>query len=153
MSLHHALIEWRRATHATEADTYSRNHKATLNGGQVVEVSASAEYKGDTDCTDPEQLLLSALASCHMLTFLAVAERQGYCVESYRDAPVAHLEKDAEGRMAVTRIELSPQVDFGGGKLPDEAALAKLHDAAHRNCFIAHSITARVTVISASEMA
>ncbi|UUZ75987.1 OsmC family protein [Polaromonas sp. P1(28)-13] len=149
MSLHHTTIDWQRTPHATGAATYSRNHLATLNGGQAVVVSASSEYKGDPDCADPEQLLLTALASCHMLTFLAIAEFQGYHVECYRDNPIAHLEKNAEGRMAVTRIELSPQVCFDGDKQPDDAALAKLHDGAHRNCFIAHSITARVTVSAA----
>lgn len=153
MSLHHTTIGWQRAAHATEAETYSRNHTATLNGGQTVAVSASTEYKGDPHAADPEQLLLTALASCHMLTFLAIAELQGYQVESYRDTPVAHLEKNAEGRLAVTRIELSPQVRFGGDKQPDDAALEKLHNGAHRNCFIAHSITARVTVTPATEPA
>ena len=150
MSQHHATLDWQRTPHATDAATYSRNHVATLNGGQTVAVSASTEYKGDAHCADPEQLLLTALSSCHMLTFLAIAELQGYRVESYRDTPVAHLEKNAEGRMAVTRIELSPQVSFGGDKLPDDTALARLHDGAHRNCFIAHSITARVTLSTAT---
>ncbi|HQZ03065.1 MAG TPA: OsmC family protein, partial [Thauera sp.] len=146
MSQHHSTIEWQRAAHPTEAETFSRNHVATLNGGQVVAMSSAAEYKGDPEAADPEQMLLTALASCHMLTFLAVADVKGYCVERYRDTPVAHLEKDAEGRMAVTRIELSPQVSFSGGNQPDAEALAKLHASAHRNCFIAHSITSKVTV-------
>jgi organic hydroperoxide reductase OsmC/OhrA len=112
-------------------------------------MSAATEYKGDPNCADPEQLFLTALASCHMLTFLAIAEVKGYRVESYRDAPVAYLEKNAAGRLAVTRIELSPQVSFSGDKQPDQAALARLHDGAHRNCFIANSITTRIKVISA----
>lgn len=146
MSQHHTTIEWQRAAHPTEAETFSRNHVATLNGGQKVTVSASAEYKGDPDASDPEQLLLTALASCHMLTFLAIADLKGFRVERYRDTPVAHLEKNAEGRMAVTRMALSPQVSFAGDRQPDDGDLAKLHAAAHRNCFIANSISAKVTV-------
>ncbi len=146
MSQHHSKIEWQRAAHPTEAETFSRNHVATLNGGQTVAMSSAADYKGDPEAADPEQMLLSALGSCHMLTFLAVAEVKGYRVERYSDTPVAYLEKNAEGRMAVTRIELSPQVSFSGDKQPDDEALAKLHVSAHRNCFIAHSITAEVTV-------
>lgn len=153
MSQHHTLIDWQRAPHAADANTYSRNHMATLNGEQTVAVSAAVDYKGDPACADPEQLLLTALASCHMLTFLAIAELQGYRVEAYHDAPVAHLEKNADGRMAVTRIELSPQVRFGGEKLPDEAALTRLHAGAHRNCFIAHSISATVRVNPVNEPA
>ncbi len=153
MSQHHTRIDWQRGPHAAEAGTYSRNHVATLNGEQKVSLSAAVDYKGDADCADPEQLLLTALASCHMLTFLAIAELQGFRVEAYSDTPVAHLEKNAEGRMAVTRIELSPQVRFGGVKQPDDAALARLHGGAHRNCFIAHSISATVTVNPVTEPA
>ncbi|THF65574.1 OsmC family protein [Pseudothauera nasutitermitis] len=145
MSQHHGSIAWQRTPHAIEADTYSRTHVADLNGGQRIAVSATPEYKGDADRTDPEQLLLTALASCHMMTFLAIAEARGYRVERYQDNPVAHLEKDADGRQAVTRIELAPQTTFNG-KLPTEAELARLHDSAHRNCFIAHSIVAKVSI-------
>ena len=153
MSLHHTTIHWQRASHDTDPETYSRNHTATLNGGQQVAVSAGADYKGDPDCADPEQLLLTALASCHMLTFLAIADIKGFRVESYQDTPVAHLEKNAEGRMAVTHIELLPQIVFGGDKQPNEAELTKLNDGAHRNCFIANSIVAKVTVTATATAA
>ncbi|MDO9597590.1 MAG: OsmC family protein [Azoarcus sp.] len=146
MSVHQTTLEWQRAPHTADAQTYSRKHQATLNGGQTVNVSASVEYKGDPECADPEQLLLSALGSCHMLTFLAIADLQGYTVEHYRDTPTGHLEKNAQGKMAITRIELSPTVRFGGDKQPDAATLAKMHAGAHRNCFIANSINAAVTV-------
>lgn len=146
MSVHQAIVEWQRAPNALDPQTYSRRHLDMFNGGQVLNVSAGVEFKGDPDCADPEQLLLSALGSCHMLTFLAIAELQGYTVAHYRDTPVGHLEKNAQGRMAITRIELSPAVRFSGDKQPDEAALAKLHASAHRNCFIASSISAEVTV-------
>ena len=146
MSQHHSKIEWQRAAHPTEADTFSRNHVATLNGGQTLKLSSAAVYKGDPDAADPEQMLLTALASCHMLTFLAAAEVKGFLVERYVDSAVAHLGKNAEGRVAVTRMELSPQVSFSGDKQPDAEALDKLHASAHRNCFIGQSITSQVTV-------
>lgn len=150
MSVHQATIEWQRAPNAVDPQTYSRNHQALMNGGQVVKVSAGVEYKGDASCADPEQLLLSALGSCHMLTFLAIAEVQGYTVEHYRDTPTGHLEKNAQGRMAITRIELSPVVRFSGSKQPDAAALAKLHAGAHRNCFIGNTLSAEVSVLPAA---
>ena len=89
MSQHYTMIDWQRTAHAVEADTYSRNHLATLSGGQKVTLSAAPDYKGDPNAADPEQLLLTALASCHMLTFVAIAEIKGYRVERYRDAAVA----------------------------------------------------------------
>lgn len=149
MSEHKATIEWKRQPHPQDERTYSRNHVATLNGGQTLNVSASTEYKGDGACADPEQLLINAVASCHMLTFLAIAEFQGYRVAEYRDNAVGYLEKNDAGKMAVTRIVLSPAVTFAGDKRPDEAALAKIHAGAHKNCFIANSVTADVTVAGA----
>lgn len=146
MSEHKATIEWNRAPHAQQENTYSRNHVATLAGDQKLNVSASVEYKGDAACADPEQLLVNALASCHMLTFLAIAEFKGYRVAQYRDNAVGYLEKNEKGLPAVTRIVLSPEVKFDGDKVPDAAELAKIHAGAHKNCFIGNSITAAVTV-------
>ncbi len=153
MSLHEALVEWRRAPHSSAAGSYSRRHLGRLGGGQALAMSASAEYLGDADCADPEQLLVGALASCHMLFFLAIAERRGHRVERYRDAARGTLEKGDDGRLAVTRIRLAPEVEFAAGTAPDEETLAALHRTAHRNCFIARSITARVDIAGAAETA
>lgn len=149
MSLHHAAIQWRRTSCASDGNTYSRNHVAMFNGQQSVNVSASVEFKGDPACADPEQMLVSAVASCHMLTFLAIAEFQGYRVEQYEDAAVGYLEK-VERSLMITRIELSPKVVFGSDKIPDGAALSRIHAGAHKNCFIGNSIKAQVTVLSDS---
>ncbi|MGJ7530744.1 OsmC family protein [Variovorax sp. GB1P17] len=146
MSQHQAAIQWQRSPHATDSKTYSRNHVASLSGQQSVNVSASVEYKGDPMCTDPEQMLVSAVASCHMLFFLAIAEFQGYRVEQYEDNAVGYLEKAEGVGMSITRVELSPRVTFGGDKVPDNAALNRIHADAHKNCFIANSLKARVTV-------
>lgn len=148
MSQHHTAIQWQRTPYALDEKTYSRNHVAVLNGQQSVNVSASVEFKGDPLCADPEQLLISAVSSCHMLTFLAIAEFQGYRVEGYEDRAVGYLEAvQGEGR-SITRIELSPKITFGGDKLPDEAALNRMHAGAHKNCFVAKSLKTAVTVVS-----
>ena len=146
MSEHRADLSWRRRDHETEAGTYSRNHTVTLNGGQSVKVSASVEYLGDAQCADPEQLLISSLSSCHMLFFIAVAERRGFKVDSYKDSPVGYLEKTERGGMSVTRIELSPEVTFQGDREIDAETLSKIHHSAHRNCFIANSLNAEVSI-------
>lgn len=146
MSIHEAAISWQRQPHASDPTTYSRNHIVTLNGNQQLDVSASAEFKGDGQCADPEQMLLSAVSSCHMLFFLAIAEYQGFTVESYEDSPLAYLEKTGKGGMEITRIMLAPRVVLGGDKVPDPAALARIHESAHKNCFIRNSITASVEI-------
>ncbi|CAM3315191.1 OsmC family protein [Halomonas lysinitropha] len=146
MSVHQSAIRWQHNPHATDANTYSRNHCVTLNGDQQVDVSASVEFKGDPSCADPEQMLISAVSSCHMLFFLAIAEFQGYRVESYEDDPVGHLESSNKKGLEITRIELSPRITFGGDKMPDEKAISRIHANAHKSCFIRNSITAEVTI-------
>ncbi|QOR40003.1 OsmC family protein [Billgrantia diversa] len=146
MSVHQSAIRWQRNPHETEVETYSRKHQVTLNGGQQINVSASVEFKGDSSCADPEQMLVSAVSSCHMLFFLAIADFQGYRVDSYDDNPVGHLESSANKGMEVTRIVLSPRITFGGDIMPNQDAIARIHAYAHRNCFIRNSITAEVTI-------
>ncbi|MBS0236871.1 MAG: OsmC family protein [Proteobacteria bacterium] len=149
MSAHTVSIEWRRAPHETEPKTYARRHQSHLNGGQTLNVSASVDYKGEADCADPEQLLVNAVSSCHMLFFLAIAELQGFVVDEYRDTATGYLEKQ-DGGMAITRIELAPQVRFGGEKLPDYAVMQRMHAGAHKHCFIARSLKATVTIADAA---
>jgi organic hydroperoxide reductase OsmC/OhrA len=153
MSEHKAKISWKRQPHPAEATSYSRNHWASFTEQEQLQVSASTEYSGDEDCADPEQLLVAALASCHMLTFLAIAQYQGYEVSEYRDEPVGHLDKRPSGGMAVTRIDLYPKARFNAAKkTPDAATLQRMHAGAHRNCFIGNSIFAEVNVcIDAAE--
>ncbi|MCL7942172.1 OsmC family protein [Halomonas sp. ATCH28] len=146
MSVHTAAILWQNEPHESEENTYSRNHCVMLNGGQEVRVSASVEFKGDPNCADPEQLLVSAVSSCHMLFFLAIAELQGYQVESYKDDPKGYLERNDKKSMGMTRIELSPNITFGGEKIPGQEAISRIHATAHSKCFIVNSITAKVTV-------
>jgi organic hydroperoxide reductase OsmC/OhrA len=146
MSVHTANINWQRHPHSSDANTYSRNHLIKLNGDQQIKVSASVEFKGDPNCADPEQMLISAVSSCHMLFFLAVADFQGLSVESYEDNPEGYLEKNSKGGMEITRITLSPNVIFGGDNQPNQEAIAKIHAKAHKSCFIRNSITATVEV-------
>lgn len=147
MSQHHTAIQWQRTPYALDEKTYSRNHTAVLNGQQSVNVSASVEFKGDPLCADPEQLLVSAVSSCHMLTFLAIAEFQGYRVDSYEDRAVGYLEATPGAGSSITRIDLSPKITFGGDNLPNDVALKRMHAGAHKNCFIAKSLKATVNVL------
>ncbi|MBD5805255.1 OsmC-like protein [Azoarcus sp. Aa7] len=144
MSQHSAAIEWSRAPNPGDPKTYSRNHVATLAGGQEVKMSSSPDFLGDPQCADPEQMVVTALASCHMLFFLALADVKGFPVAHYSDNPVGHLEKTDKG-LAITRIVLSPRVGFVD-KQPDADTLAAIHASAHKRCFIANSLTAEVTL-------
>ena len=145
MSEHKAIVKWSRDGKDFAYKTYSRDHAWSLNGNEVP-ASATPAYLGNPDRVDPEAAFVAALSSCHMLTFLALAASKGFVVDSYEDEAVGHLEKNAAGKMAVTRVELHPKISFGGSKQPAPADLDWLHDKAHKECFIANSVTTDVRV-------
>jgi len=100
----------------------------------------------DPAAVDPEEALVAAAASCHMLFFLSLAAARGYVVDRYDDHAIGTLAPDADGRMAITRIELRPAIVFGGDRRPDRAALAELHHEAHARCYIANSLKGDIVV-------
>jgi len=146
MSEHHARIDWRRGDAEFAFETYDRTHRWTFAGGVALEASSAPEYRGRAELPNPEEALVAALSSCHMLTFLALAARRRLVVERYEDDAVGHLEKNAQGRLAITRATLRPRVAFGGEKRPSAEELARLHHLAHEGCFIANSVTTDVAV-------
>jgi organic hydroperoxide reductase OsmC/OhrA len=140
MSEHKATIDWKRETPDFAYETYNRDHDWSFDAGITVRASASPAYRGSESCVDPEEAFVASLSSCHMLTFLAIAARNGFVVDGYHDEAVGVLGKDAAGRLAVTKVTLRPQVTFGGYKTPSPEELRQLHDQAHHTCFIANSV-------------
>lgn len=147
MSAFHIESNWKRTTEDFNYEKFNRNHTIKLSENQIVNNSSAPEFFGNTDTTNPEELLASALTSCHMLTFLVVASKSGFVVDTYVDHSEAILEKNEEGKMAVTIINLKPTISFSGNKIPDADQLRSLHEKAHRNCFIANSIKTKVNIL------
>lgn len=145
MSEHTATVAWERGGRDFTYQAYSRDHEWRFDGGAVVRASASPAYLGGEDCVDPEEAFIASLSSCHMLTFLALAAKEKLVVDSYVDAAIGHLEKGADGKMAVTRVVLRPKIVFSGGD-PSAELLDKLHHLSHEMCFIANSVKTEVTV-------
>src|SRR4051794_2371794 len=146
MSEHEATIDWKRETPDFAYETYNRDHDWRFDAGVTVRASASAAYLGSESCVDPEEAFVASLASCHMLTFLAIAARKKLVVDAYHDEAVGVLEKDAGGRLAITRVALRPAIRFGGGGGPGAGEPRRLHDQAHHACFIANSVKTEVVV-------
>lgn len=145
-SRHAIEARWFRRAHPELPATFCRNHEVIVGTGQRLQVSAAKDYKGDASLADPEQLLVAALASCHMLFFLAIAEMNGYVVESYIDTATGYLEREDAGGFSMQRIALAPQVTFSPEKCPDQQELERMHDRAHTSCFIAKSLKGSVSV-------
>ncbi len=144
MSLHKAKISWKRTTSDFVYETYDRSHQIEFEGGIAVQASAAPDFSGNAQLVNPEEMLAAALSSCHMLTFLAIAARSRLVVESYEDSAVAHLSKNAQGKLAVTRVELNPKVKMSGELAGDK--YQAMHDKAHHNCFIAGAVSCEVAL-------
>ncbi len=145
MSVHKATIEWQRETGSFQYAEYSRDHVWRFDE-TTISASAAPGYLGDEARIDPEQAYVASLSSCHMLTFLAVASKKGFVVDSYVDDATGVLAKNADGKLAMTRVTLRPNTVFSGDRLPDKTALDRMHELAHHECFIANSVRTEIVV-------
>ena len=150
MSEHKATISWKRTSEDFLKGKYSREHTWTFDGGAVVPASPSpavvpAPYSNPAN-VDPEEAYVASISSCHMLTFLYVAGRQGFQIDSYDDEAVGTMTKNERGVPWVSTVTLNPRIAYGGAKRPTPAQEEHLHHQAHEQCFIANSIKTEVVV-------
>jgi organic hydroperoxide reductase OsmC/OhrA len=139
-------LHWQRAEPVLQTGKYSNAHTVQFNNTYDVQVDAAPDWGGDPSNTNPEQALASALSSCHMMTFLALAAKAGWPVAGYSDHAVAYLGKNPRGQMSVTRIDLHPVVRFDTGFQVEAKAMRQMHDRAHRYCFIANTLADSVEI-------
>ena len=137
-------VNWQSSP--SEEGEFNRDHEVKFGTGQTIQASSAPEYKGNADKVNPEESLLAALSSCHMLTFLAIAHLKRLPVASYIDNATADLGKNDAGKVAVVKMTLAPKVTFAEGITVDEQTLAKIHEKAHANCFIANSLACEVDI-------
>jgi organic hydroperoxide reductase OsmC/OhrA len=150
MHRYEARIAWQRGGAAFTDNRYSRGHEWSFDGGVTVPASSSpltvkTPYSV-AQAVDPEEALVAATSSCHMLWFLSLAAKRGFLVDRYTDEAFGVMEENADGKLAFTRITLRPRIEFGGAKRPSAADLAALHHEAHAECFIANSLKCEVVV-------
>jgi organic hydroperoxide reductase OsmC/OhrA len=154
MSEHKATIGWKCTNPDFLKGQYSREHTWSFDGGLTVPASPApsvvpAPYSNPANI-DPEEAFVAAVSSCHMLTFLYVAYKQGFQVDSYDDEAVGVMTKNEKGIPWVSSITLYPKIIYSGEKLPTLADEERLHHTAHEQCFIANSIKTVVTVAGVS---
>ncbi len=149
MTGYRATIRWARGGGEDFArGRYSRGHEWAFDGGLAVRASASPHVVprwSDPAGVDPEEALVAALSSCHMLTFLHLASKAGHVVDAYEDEAEGVLAKREDGRWWVARVTLRPRVRWSG-PAPGAEAEDALHHAAHEECFIANSVRTDVAV-------
>src|SRR5262245_32941749 len=149
MSEHKATIKWTHSSGDFLKGSYSPVHTWTFDG--VVPVPASSSpaavkvpYSNPSN-VDPEEAYVASVSSCHMLTFLYVASRQGFTVTSYEDDAVGVMTKNERGATWVSSIVLHPRIAYAGAE-PSPDVLEQLHHKAHDGCFIANSVKTEITV-------
>lgn len=148
MAEYTAEVLWLRGEQDFVSGRYSRRHLLRFDGGTEVPGSSSPHVVpvpgSDPAAIDPEEAFVASLSSCHMLWFLSIAAKYGFCVDRYFDAPVGRMSRNAEGKLAMTLVTLRPEVRFSGGRRPDPGELQHMHHEAHEACFIANSVKTEV---------
>lgn len=136
-------LSWQGST-AAGYRAYSRSHTAVADPASArLDLSADPAFRGDPGLLNPEQLVVMATSSCQLLSFLAVAARQGVDVQSYEDAAEGFMD-NAAGPMRISRIVLHPAIAVGAGT--DAAKVLRMVELAHEECFIANSLTSTIEI-------
>lgn len=139
MSEHHAVVCWERD--AQQHETYKLQFE---NGVQFL--ASSNPDASQNDFLDPEQAFVASISNCHMLSFLAIAAKRGVKISKYVDHAVGLLSKNEEGRIAITKVVLRPEITFDMQEIPTTDEIQRLHEMTSRNCFIANSVRTKIEV-------
>lgn len=154
MHRYQARITWQRDGARFTDQRYSRGHAWRFDGGVTVPASSSPASVplpySVAEAVDPEEALVAAASSCHMLWFLALAAQQGFVVDRYVDDAFGVMERNAEGKQMIARITLQPALEFSRESVPSAEQLQALHRRAHEECYIANSLKGEVVVAPAA---
>ena len=151
MSTYTAKISWKNESPETFTNNrYSRAHTWSFDGGIEVPASSSPHAVrlpfSVEESVDPEEALVASASSCHMLTFLWIAAKKGFLIDSYEDNAVGEMTKNDAGKEWISKITLDPQIVWSGEKVPTSDELAEMHHEAHEGCYIANSIKSAIVI-------
>lgn len=134
------LVTWtgNRGVGTAGYGTYGRDHESVAGQAPVLLGSADPAFRGDPARWNPEQLLVAALAQCHLLWYLHLAAEAGVIVTAYTDDALGSMAENRSGAGEFTQVTLRPTVTITPES--DPVAAASLHDRAHEMCFIARSV-------------
>ncbi len=148
MASYTADLLWEREGQDFLSNRYSRRHLIRFDGGAVLAGSSSPHVVplpwSDASTVDPEEAFVASLSSCHMLWFLSIAAKRGFCVDRYADAAHGVMARNAEGKVAMTLVTLRPAAVFSGALSPTSEQIVDMHHKAHEECFIANSVKTEV---------
>jgi organic hydroperoxide reductase OsmC/OhrA len=150
MTTYTAALTWTRGDQPFSDGKYSRAHEIEFDGGVTIPASSSPHVVklplSREDAIDPEEMLVAALSSCHMLFFLDFSRRAGFVIDSYIDQAVGVMGKDENGRVMMTQVRLHPVIEWAGDKRPAPEEIRELHHKSHEACFIANSFRGDIAI-------
>ena len=148
MAHYEAELLWLRGDQDFLDNRFSRRHVLRFDGGLEIPASSSPHVVplpfSDPAGIDPEEAFVASLSSCHMLWFLVLAAKRKFRVDRYADRPSGVMEKNGDGKLAMTVVTLRPEVQFSGEQMPTREEIDQLHHKAHAECFIANSVKTKV---------
>lgn len=137
--LYRATLVWSApgGVGTTSYRAYSRDHSLGFAGKPELAASADPAFRGDPARYNPEELLVAALSSCHMLWYLHLCARDGIVVVHYTDEAEGTMIEDKATGGHFERVVLRPRIRITSG---DARKAADLHQEAHRLCFVSNSV-------------
>jgi len=146
-----AKVVWKKYPSESFVDKkYSRKHTWNFDGGAVINASSSPLSvpvpMSDATAVDPEEALVAAVSSCHMLFFLSIAAANNLVVSQYEDEAEGIMKKDSAGLLTMTQVTLRPMVIFTADKQPLAQQVNEMHKQAHAQCYIANSIKSTIII-------
>ena len=124
--------------------SYRRDHIVQSEGKPEIPASSDPSFRGDPSRYNPEEFLVAALSSCHMLAYLHLCAVNNVVVVAYTDSASGVMEERPGGSGAFVSALLRPRVTIADGSDPEKARA--LHHEAHEKCFIANSVNFAVEV-------
>ncbi len=144
-----AKVSWESSDDTLFAEgKYSRAHSWHFDGISVLASSSPnvvpVPYSVE-EAIDPEEALIAAASSCHMLFFLSIASERGFVIRRYMDNAEGFMSENEVGAFAISKIILRPKIEFVGDA-PTHEEINKMHEESHANCFIANSLKTNISV-------
>ena len=122
--------------------TYDRSHTVKIDGKPEIFLTTDNPAVGDKSKLNPEDLLVTAISSCHMLSYLYLCSIEGVVITSYIDNTSGIMIEQASGGGSFKEVTLNP-IFYVAHESMVETAI-ELHHKAHEICYIANSVNFEV---------
>jgi organic hydroperoxide reductase OsmC/OhrA len=129
-------------TGTRDVKKYDRSHTVMIDGKPELHLTTDNPLVGDKSKLNPEDLLVTAIASCHMLSYLYICSMDGIVITSYEDHATGIMLEKSSGGGSFKEVTLNPVFTVADASMQEKAI--ELHHKAHQICYIANSVNFEV---------